>query len=113
VRQFEEPRVDLGSATVNWPLLARSHRIIDIHLDGPFRVRPGRGSAKSIPELVVVGTQTFPRTQFSISGRIPVFNILSQPAGLNQLIGVDMRPLVNQNPAPPNVLGRSAVQACR
>jgi AraC-like DNA-binding protein len=110
VRLFEERRVDLGSMTVNWPVSARPHQIIDIYLEEPFRVRVGGGSARRVPETVVVGPQTFPRAQLSMSGKIHVFNILFQPAGLNQLIGVDMRSLVNQDPAASDVLGTSAVR---
>jgi AraC-like DNA-binding protein len=110
VRLFEERRLDLGNTTVNWPVSARPHQIIDIYLEEPFRVRVGRGSVRPVPEIVVVGPQTFSRAQLSMSGRIHVFNILFQPAGLNQLIGVDMRSLVNQDPAASDVLGRSAVR---
>jgi AraC-like DNA-binding protein len=110
VRLFEERRVDLGSMTVNWPVSARPHQIIDIYLEEPFRVRVGGCSTRRVPEIVVVGPQTFPRAQLSMSGKIHVFNILFQPAGLNQLIGVDMRSLVNQDPAASDVLGASAVR---
>jgi hypothetical protein len=110
VRLFEERRVDLGSMTVNWPVPARPHQIIDIYLEEPFRVRVGGSSMRRVPETVVVGPQTFPRAQLSMSARNHVFNILFQPAGLNQLIGVDMRSLVNQDPAASDVLGTSAVR---
>lgn len=110
VRLFEERRIDLRNMTVNWPVPARPHQIIDIYLEEPFRVRVGSGSVRPVPEIVVVGPQTFPRAQLSMSGRIHVFNILFQPAGLNQLIGVDMRSLVNQDPDASDILGRSAVR---
>jgi len=110
VRLFEERRFDLGSMTVNWPVPARPHQIIDIYLEEPFRVRVGGSSMRRVPETVVVGPQTFSRAQLSMSGRIHVFNILFQPSGLNQLIGVDMRSLVNQDPAASDVLGTSAVR---
>jgi AraC-like DNA-binding protein len=96
--------------TVNWPVPARPHQIIDIYLEEPFRVRVGEGSIRPVPQIVVVGPQTFPRARLSMSGRIHVFNILFQPAGLNQLTGVDMRTLVDQDPAASDVLGRSAVR---
>lgn len=110
VRLFEERRVDLGNMTVNWPVTARPHQIIDVYLEEPFRVRVGESAIRPVPETVVVGPQTFPHAQLSMSGRIHVFNILFQPAGLNQLIGVDMRSLVNQDPAASDVLGSSAVR---
>ncbi len=110
VRLFEERRVDLGSMTINWPVSARPHQIMDIYLEEPFQVRIGGGPMRPVPETVVVGPQTFSRAQLSMSGRVHVFNILFQPTGLNQLIGVDMRLLVNQDPAAADVLGTSAVR---
>src|ERR1700761_1432218 len=110
VRLFEERRADLGSLTINWPVSARPHQIIDIYLEEPFRVRLGEGSIRAVPETVVVGPQTFSRARLSMSGKVHVFNILFQPTGLNQLIGVDMRLLVNQDPAASDVLGTSAVR---
>lgn len=110
VRLFEERRVDLGSLTISWPVSARPHQIIDIYLEEPFRVRLGEGSIRAVPETVVVGPQTFSRARLSMSGKVHVFNILFQPTGLNQLIGVDMRLLVNQDPAASDVLGTSAVR---
>jgi AraC-like DNA-binding protein len=110
VRLFEERRVDLGGMTVNWPVSARPHQIIDVYLEESFWVRVNGSPMRRVPETVVVGPQTFSRAQLSMSGRVHVFNILFQPTGLNQLIGVDMRLLVNQDPAASDVLGTSAVR---
>jgi AraC-like DNA-binding protein len=110
VRLFEERRVDLGSATLSWPVPARPHQIVDIHLDEPFLVRVDGSPTRHVPETVLVGPQTFPRAQLSMSGRVHVFNILFQPTGLHQLIGIDMRSLVDQDPAASDVLGTSAVR---
>jgi AraC-like DNA-binding protein len=108
VRLFEERRIDLGSAVLNWPVPPRPHQIIDIHLAQPFAVRIDGGPAKSVPETVLVGPQTFPRARLSLAGRIHVFNILFQPAGLGRLIGMDMSTLVDEDPAASDVLGACA-----
>jgi AraC-like DNA-binding protein len=110
VRLFEERRVDLGSAILSWPVPARPHQILDIHMAQPYLVRVNGGPMKGVPETFVVGPQTAPRAQLFLSGQVHVFTILFQPAGLNQLIGIDMRSLVNEDPAATDVLGTSAVR---
>jgi AraC-like DNA-binding protein len=107
VRLFEERRVDLGSAILSWPVPARPHQILDIHLAQPYTVRISGGLAKSSPETFVVGPQTGPRARIFLSGRVHVFTILFQPAGLDRLTGMDMRSLVNEAPVATDVLGRS------
>ena len=109
VRLFEERRVDLGSTILSWPVPARPHQILDIHLAQPYSVRVNGGPAKSSPETFVVGPQTGPRARLFLSGQVHVFTILFQPAGLNQLTGIDMRSLVNEDPMAADVLGTSAV----
>jgi AraC-like DNA-binding protein len=91
VRSFEERRTELGSAVLTWPVAARPHQILNIHLAEPYRVRIDGGPATTTP------------------GSIHVFNILLQPTGLNRLIGINMTSLVNQAPAASDVLGKSAV----
>jgi hypothetical protein len=38
VRSFEERRAELGSAVLTWPVAARPHQILNIHLAEPYRV---------------------------------------------------------------------------
>lgn len=109
VRSFEERRADLGSAVLTWPVAARPHQILDIHLAKPFQVRIDGGPATPVPETTVVGPQTYRRAHVHLSGQVHVFNILFQPTGLNRLVGINMTSLVNQDPAASDVLGKSAV----
>ena len=108
VRSFEERRVELGSAVLSWPVAARPHQILNIHLAEPYRVRIDGGRANRTPDISVVGPQTYRRAYVSLSGSIHVFNILFQPTGLNRLFGVNMTSLVNQDPAASDVLGKFA-----
>jgi len=108
VRSFEERYADLGSAVLSWPVPARPHQILDIHLADPFMVRTDGGPARRVPDTLLVGPQTFRHAQLYLAGRVHVFNILFQPTGLNRLIGIDMRSLVNRDPAASDVLGKSA-----
>ena len=108
VRSFEERRADLGSAVLTWPVAARPHQILDIHLAEPYQVRIDGGPAKTSPETAVVGPQTYRRAHVHLSGQIHVFNILFQPTGLNRLVGINMTSLVNQDPAASDVLGKAA-----
>jgi AraC-like DNA-binding protein len=109
VRSFEERRADLGSAVLSWPVAARPHQILNIHLAEPYQVRIDGGPAAASPEIAVVGPQTYRRAHVRLSGRVHVFNILFQPTGLNRLAGIDMTALVDQDPAASDVLGKSAV----
>jgi hypothetical protein len=59
VRSFEERRADLGSAVLTWPVAARPHQILNIHLAEPYRVRIDGGPANTTPEVSVVGPQTY------------------------------------------------------
>jgi AraC-like DNA-binding protein len=108
VRSFEERRVELGSAVLTWPVAARPHQILNIHLAEPYRVRINGGPANTTPDMSVVGPQTYRRAHVCLSGAIHVFNILFQPTGLNRLVGINMTSLVNQDPAASDVLGKSA-----
>lgn len=108
VRSLEERRANLGSAVLAWPVAARPHQILDIHLANPYQVRIDGGAAKASPEIAVVGPQTYRRAHVQLSGEIHVFNILFQPTGLNRLIGINMTSLVNQDLAASDVLGKSA-----
>jgi AraC-like DNA-binding protein len=109
VRSFEERRVELGSAMLAWPVAARPHQILNIHLAEPYRVRIEGGPASTTPQMSVVGPQSYRRAHVYLSGSIHVFNILFQPAGLNRLVGINMTSLVNEDPAAADVLGKSAV----
>jgi hypothetical protein len=109
VRSFEERRADLGSAVLAWPVAARPHQVLDIHLAEPYRVRLNGGPAWLLPETIVVGPQTYRRAHLYLSGRIHVFNILFQPVGFHRLVGIDMTSLVNEDPIASDVLGPSAV----
>ena len=109
VRSFEERRVELGSAVLAWPVAARPHQILNIHLAEPYRVRIDGGSVNVTPEISVVGPQTYRRAHVYLSGSIHVFNILFQPTGLHRLVGINMTSLVNQDPAASDVLGKRAV----
>lgn len=108
VRSFEERRADLGRAVLTWPVAARPHQILDIHLAEPYQVRIDGGPAKTSQEMAVVGPQTYCRAHVHLSGQIYVFNILFQPTGLNRLVGINMTSLVNQDPAASDVLGKAA-----
>jgi AraC-like DNA-binding protein len=108
VRSFEERRAELGSAVLSWPVAARPHQILNIHLAEPYRVRIDGGTANTTPDMSVVGPQTYRRAHVYLSGSIHVFNILFQPTGLNRLVGINMAALVNQDPAAADVLGKSA-----
>jgi AraC-like DNA-binding protein len=108
VRSFEERRSDLGSAVLTWPVAARPHQILDIHLAEPYQVRIDDGPAKISPETALVGPQTYRRADVHLSGQIHVFNILFQPTGLNRLVGINMMSLVTQDPAASDVFGRTA-----
>jgi AraC-like DNA-binding protein len=109
VRSFGERRADLGSTQLTWPVAARPHQILDIHLAEPFQIRIDGGPATPAPETTVVGPQTYRRAHVRLSGQVHVFNILFQPTGLNRLVGINMTSLVNQDPAASDVLGKSAV----
>ena len=108
LRLFEERRVELGSAVLAWPVAARPHQILDIHLAEPYRVRIDGGQLSTTPDVGMVGPQTYRRAHVCLSGSVHVFNILFQPTGLNRLVGIDMTTLVNQDPAASDVLGKSA-----
>jgi len=109
VRSFQERRAELGSALLTWPVAARPHQMLNIHLAETYRVRIDGGPANATPELSVVGPQTYRRAHVYLSGSLHVFNILFQPTGLNRLVGINMTSLVNQDPAASDVLGKSAV----
>ena len=61
VRSFEERRAELGSAVLTWPVAARPHQILNIHLAEPYQVGLDGGPARVSPEMVVVGPQTYRR----------------------------------------------------
>ena len=108
VRSFAEIYEDLGSTVLAWPVPARPHLLLDIHLAEPYRVRYDCGPASPVPQTFVAGPQTYRRAHLYMSRQIHVFNILFQPTGLNRLVGVDMTTLVNQAPSTSDVLGKSA-----
>jgi hypothetical protein len=72
VRSFEERRADLASA-VSWPVAARPHQILSIHLAEPYRVRHDGGALNTSPEISIVGPQTYHRAHVHLSGRVHVF----------------------------------------
>jgi AraC-like DNA-binding protein len=108
LRSFEERRVELGSAILSWPVAARPHQILNIHLAEPYRVRIDSGWTQKTPDICLVGPQSYQRALVYLSGSIHVFNILFQPTGLNRLVGINMTSLVNEDPAASDVLGNSA-----
>lgn len=110
VRSFEERRGDLGKAVLTWPVAARPHQILDIHLAQPFQVSTAGGLRRNVPDIGLVGPQTSCRFRVYISGEIDVFNVLFQPAGLHRLIGIDMGALVDQDPPAADVLGQHAAK---
>jgi AraC-like DNA-binding protein len=111
VRSYEERRVELGRATLTWAIAARPHQILNINLAEPFRVRIHCGEANPAPDISVAGPLTDRRAYVSLSGSIHAFHILFQPTGLNRLVGVNVRSLVNQNPAVSDVLGPKSAAA--
>jgi AraC-like DNA-binding protein len=110
VRSFQERHADLGGTVLSWPVPARPHQILDIHLAEPFMVRADGDPLRRVPEVLLVGPQTCRLFQLYLSGKVHIFNILFQPTGLNRLIGIDMRSLVNQDPAASDVLGKAAAK---
>ena len=108
VRAFEERRVELGSAVLGWPVAARPHQILIVHLADPYRVRINGGEAGLAPDMSIVGPQTYRRAHVCLSGSVHVFSVLFQPTGLNRLVGIDMTSLVNHDPAASDVLGKPA-----
>lgn len=108
VRSFGERRGFLRSPGLSWPLPPRPHQIIDIVLNEPFRVSIDGGRPQASPETAVVGPQGSRRIQLHASGEIHLFNILLQPAGLHQLVGVDMSRLINEGIPASDVLGYRA-----
>jgi hypothetical protein len=98
--------VNLGSASMIWPVTPRLDQIIDIYLRDPFKVRIDGGTFKSTPEIIVVGPQTYRRAELCLLGEIHVFNILFQPAGFHRLIGIEMASLVNHDPDAAEILGK-------
>lgn len=109
IRSFEERRADLGSSALSWPVAARPHQILNVHLGEPYRVGLDGGTPKTSPDIGLVGPQTYQRAWVHLSGRVHVFNVLLQPTGLNRLVGLDMTSLVNEDPAASDVLGKSAI----
>jgi hypothetical protein len=61
VHGFEERRVELGSAVLGWPVAARPHQILIVHLADPYRVRINGGQVSLTPDMSVVGPQTYRR----------------------------------------------------
>ena len=55
VRAFQERRADLGGATLAFPVAARPHQILDIHLGESYRVAINGGAASVTPEAFIVG----------------------------------------------------------
>ena len=51
VRSFEERRAELGIAVLTWPVAARPHQILNIHLAEPYRVRIDGGPANTTPVM--------------------------------------------------------------
>jgi len=109
VRSFEERRLELGATTLTWPVAARPHLILNIHLAETYRVRIDGGPLGRTPETGIVGPQTHRRAHVHMTGSIHVFNILFQPTGLHRLVGIDMRTLIDQDPSARDVVGASAV----
>jgi AraC-like DNA-binding protein len=109
LRSFEERRAELGSTVIAWPVAARPHLILNIHLAEPYRVSIDGGPAHTAAKIGVIGPQTYRRAYVHLSGSIHVFNILFQPTGLNRLVGINMTCLVNQDPAASDALGQSAI----
>ncbi len=110
VRSFSEVRIDLGSSVLRWPVPARPHQILDIHLADPYGFRLDGGPLHAGPEAFVAGPATYRRTHIHLTGQIHVFNILFQPAGLNRVAGLDMRLLTNQALPASDILGKSAAK---
>lgn len=108
VQSFEERRLDLGGAGLAFPVAARPHQILDIHLAETYRIGIDGGPAGPSPETFIVGPQTYRRAHVHMSGEIHVFNILFQPTGLSRLKGVNMTSLVNRDAAASDVLGKAA-----
>jgi hypothetical protein len=91
VRSFGERRGNLGATELSWPLTARPHQLINIYLQDPLRFRTDGGQLQTSPGEIVAGPQVSRRTQVYMSGELQTFNTLFQPAGLNRLIGINMR----------------------
>ena len=108
IRGFEQRTVALGSSVLAWPVAARPHQVLIIHLADPYRVRIDGGHLHAVPEVSIVGPQSRHRAHVYLSGSIHVFTILFQPTGLHRLVGIDMATLVDQDPVASDVLGGGA-----
>lgn len=109
IRGFEERRSELGNAVLAWPVAARPHQVLVVHLADPYRIRINGGQPHSAPEMSIVGPQSRRRAHVYLSGSIHVFTILFQPAGLHRLVGIDMTTLVDRDPMASDVLGKAAL----
>ncbi|HVY88123.1 MAG TPA: helix-turn-helix domain-containing protein, partial [Hyphomonadaceae bacterium] len=112
VRAFQERRADLSGDGLAFPVAARPHQILDIHLADPYRVGIDDGAASVSPGAFIVGPQTYRRAYVHMSGVLHVFNILFQPTGLNRLTGVNMLSLVNRDAVASDLLGSAAASLC-
>lgn len=108
IRSFEQRTAEPGNSVLAWPVAARPHQVLIIHLAEPYRVRIDGGGLHAVPEVGIVGPQSRRRAHVYLSGSIEVFTILFQPTGLHQLVGINMATLVDQDPPASDVLGRAA-----
>ena len=108
IRGFEQRTAALGNSVLAWPLAARPHQVLVIHLADPYHVRIDGGPLHAVPEVSIVGPQSRRRAHVYLSGSIQVFVIVFQPTGLHRLVGIDMASLVDQDPVASDVLGCAA-----
>jgi len=68
LRALEERRVDLGSGALGWPVPARPHQILVVHLAEPYRVAIDGGEAVATPDMGLVGPQSYRRAYVYLTG---------------------------------------------
>ena len=105
VRSFSERHAVLSGDVITKPLPARPDQFIEIYLAERYGVSHDGGPHNASPEIVVVGPQSYRRTQLFMSGEIDVFTIRFQPGGFHALFGVDMATLVDEGVVARDVVG--------
>ncbi|MEG3087764.1 helix-turn-helix domain-containing protein [Sphingomonas sp. PB4P5] len=108
VSAFSERRAVLNGDVVTKPLPARPDQFIEIYLADRYGVSHDGGPHEASPDLVVVGPQSYRRTQLLMSGDIDVFTIRFQPGGFHALFGIDMSALVDEGVVASDIVGAAS-----
>ncbi|WP_457313194.1 helix-turn-helix domain-containing protein [Sphingomonas sp. UYAg733] len=98
----------LNDVVITKPLPARPDQFIEIYVAEPYGVSHDEGLRHASPEMVVVGPQSYRRTQLFMSGEIDVFTVRFQPAGFHALFGIDMSELVDEGVGASDIVGAAS-----